>query len=177
MKICFTGSHGTGKSTLCQELTKDLPKVHYIKEIAREEIKRIGKLPYDMDDQERFEFQKRLLELQRIAESNHPNFISDRGIMDILAYSYDLPQYDFLLEMAKQANIAKRYDLVFYIPIEFPLQGDSERSPDVAYQWQIDSNLLKVLNDLKILTFKISGSVEDRKEQVLKTLHDFNLLK
>lgn len=175
MKICFVGSHGTGKSTLCEELTKDLPRVHYIKEIARGEIKRIGKLPYKMDDQERFKFQKRLLELQLIAESQNQSFMSDRGIMDILAYSYDLPQYDFLLDMAKQANIAKRYDLVFYIPIEFPVEVDGQRSGDVEYQKQIDNNLLQVLDDLNIISYKITGTVEQRKKSVLNMLKLFNL--
>lgn len=175
MKICFTGSGGVGKSTLCNELTKHLPKTHYIKEIAREEIKRIGKLPYDMDTQERFEFQKRLLELQLIAESNNPNFISDRGIMDILAYSYDLPQYNYLLKMAKDANIWHRYNQIFYIPIEFPLEGDSERSADPIYQKQIDQNLVQILEDLDINYFVIKGNVEERKEKVLNTLKLFNL--
>lgn len=175
MKICFTGSHGSGKSTLCNELTKDLPKVNYIKEIAREEIKRIGKLPYNMDKNERFEFQKRLLELQLIAESKHPTFISDRGIMDILSYSYDLPQYNYLLDIVKQSNVATRYSLVFYIPIEFPLQGDSERSGDVGYQKHIDNNLLKILYELKVPSIPITGTVEQRKQKVLDTIKLFNL--
>lgn len=176
MKIALTGSQGVGKSTLCNKLTKHLPKTFYIKEIAREEIKRIGKLPYKMNDQKRFEFQKRLLELQLIAESNNPNFISDRGIMDILAYSYDLPQYNYLLDIAKQCNIATRYSLVFYIPIEFELEGDNERSNDPVYQWQIDSNLRKVLADLNVPHYKIQGSVEQRVDSVLSTLKLFNLL-
>lgn len=175
MKICFTGSHGTGKSTLCNELTKHLPKAFYIQEIARQEITRIGRLPYNMTDTERFEFQKRLLQLQLQAEAEHDNFMSDRGLMDILAYSYDLPQYQQLLEIALKSNIATRYSMVFYIPIEIEPVDDGIRSDDPVYQLDIDRKIVQICSDLGINTYVITGSVEERTKQVLDTLKLFKL--
>jgi len=173
MKICFTSSHGCGKTTLCQELTKHLD-IPYIKEIARTEIIRTGKLPYEMTKKERFKFQKRLFELQLIAESQNQSFMSDRGLFDILAYSYDLPEYPYLLEMAKQANITGRYSHIFYIPIEFHLEGDAQRSSDIDYQKEIDNRLVNILESLDICYFKITGTVQERVEKVTSTLKLFD---
>ena len=53
MKISLTGIQGTGKTTLCEAFIAKCPKFYYLKETARIEIKKAGKLPQFMTLDER----------------------------------------------------------------------------------------------------------------------------
>ena len=51
------------------------------------------------------------------------SFVSDATICDTLAYSSEIPEYAHLLDKAKDC-IKSMYDVVFYLPIEFPTEDD-----------------------------------------------------
>jgi hypothetical protein len=59
---------------------------------------------------------------QIIKEMEFDNFISDRTVFDILAYSKDL--YLYYKIKNKFLEHKNNYDIVFYIPIEFELEDD-----------------------------------------------------
>jgi len=54
------------------------------------------------------------------------------------------------------------YDLVFYIPIEFPIEKDGLRFEDEHYQEIIDLQILKLLKRYKIPYITVSGTIEER---------------
>ena len=62
-----------------------------------------------------------------------------------------------------------RYDYLFYIPIEFPLEVDKIRSPSKKYQQLIDDIIFDLIqhlsvHDNKVKIITLEGSVEQRVE-------------
>jgi deoxyadenosine/deoxycytidine kinase len=164
MKIAITGSHSTGKTTLCEQLTKLYPDLYYIKETAREQIAKFGKLPQDMTTKERCKFQEAVLDSQIEQELLHDDFIADRSVFDVLAYSQDLPSYKALYKKAIRHYDLNSYDHLFYIPIEFELENDGTRPLHLKYQKLIDIRIQDYLRWFKLLheMFKLTGTVEQR---------------
>jgi nicotinamide riboside kinase len=58
------------------------------------------------------------------------------------------------------------YDLVFYIPIEFPLEKDGVRFEDDEYQKIIDLQIIKYLKRYKIPYITLTGTLEERLKQI-----------
>ncbi len=91
LRICFSGASGTGKSTLLQIVNASLG-LTVVDAGSREVAAEMGfKSPYDVDKVgRRGEFQQRLLGKKIAAETYlHQamgSFISDRSILDVLAY-------------------------------------------------------------------------------------------
>lgn len=164
MRIALAGSHSVGKSTLLAAL--DIPGHKKVQEVARRVIERFGKLPYQMNEREFFDFQWTVAKEQLAAETG--DFIADRSIYDNLAYSQDLPDYDKIAKMVLAE--AKPYDYVFYIPIEFGLKADDVRKPDEAYQQLIDIRIKKILNDFGIKYIEVRGSTEERVAKIKSVL-------
>ena len=162
MKISLTGSQGTGKTTLCEAFINKYPKFYYLKETARIEIKKAGKLPQFMTLDERCAFQERVLDSQIEQELANPSFISDRSVFDVLAYTKGLPNYNRLKEKALKHYLKNKYDVVFYVPIQFDIEGDSERDPDKKYQQEIDENIMDLIKEFKLPVKIVQGTVDER---------------
>lgn len=177
LRIWFVGAHGTGKSTLLNEM--DHP--YKIKEIARSVIK-MWKHPNDMDLFERYQFQRRLLYKQIIEERRVWDkwFVSDRTIFDIIAYTDSLLKDEYIntwlgqmlidaVEFLKEKFVKRnydRYDILFYTPIEFPLEKDGIRFEDEEYQKEIDSLIKELLDTYDIKYFTLTWSVKERMEKI-----------
>lgn len=94
------------------------------------------------------------------------SFIADRSLFDILAYTraiWDMDLYEELKLRALEHHKTYPYDIVFYIPIEFPLEQDG-----VRYEWEefrelIDKYILLALEDLGIKPVELRGNVEGRR--------------
>jgi|694.fasta_scaffold42522_9 nicotinamide riboside kinase len=161
MKIALTGTHGVGKTTLAKMLVERL-NLPYIHEGARSVIEMLNtySLDYrDFGDEQRSLFQKCVVNLQLIVENSfEQGFVSDRSLFDCQAYS------NFDIEVA---NIADRYDLIVYLPIEFELEKDGVRFTDPVFQKEIDTKILKSIENIdpnKLI--KVTGNVRERLEQV-----------
>ena len=118
-----------------------------------------------MSIEDKKEFQTAYWQLQLKNESLHKNFISDRSLIDILAYNLDfLTWKDVIMLLEKCTN---RYDILFYFPIEFELVKDGIRNPDPKYQKIIDDRIQKLLIRFKTLSsstsiINVSGSINNR---------------
>jgi nicotinamide riboside kinase len=116
-----------------------------------------------MNDKERANFQQVLLARQIRAELSMGNdFISDRSVYDILAYSLDCKNTDDIESQAKFYVANNPYDLIFYFPIEFEMEKDGVRPEDEKY---------RELIDLRIRTFAknyitITGTIDERLEKI-----------
>jgi hypothetical protein len=113
--------------------------------------------------------------------STDKDFVSDRGLTDVLAYSLYLNQavegsdVDDELVLSQMADLTlfnlQHPDVKYvYFPIEFPVVGDGVRDTDEKYRKTIDI-IIKELLDIfcadRYVT--ISGTVEER-EKFIKDL-------
>ena len=184
MHIRFIGSHWTGKTTLMDLF----PEKYIIKEVARSVIKD-WKKPQDMDFYEKILFQRKVLERQlEEVKKREEDFkindliVSDRSIIDIFVYSRLLKTETQEQQMVKQwlcCDIFKemkneKYDLTFYLPIEFDLEDDGIRFTDKDFQKKVDKELLYVLQKLRVPYITLSGSVEERKQKIKDVVKMFD---
>jgi len=167
LKVALTGSHGTGKTTILNNIEHP----NKIQEIARKELIKNVK-PHDMTPKERLIFQCDYWELQKKTEDSKKDFLSDRSLLDILAYDLDIMKRKDVYAMLPR--LVGRYDVLCYIPIEFPLIVDNVRFHDISYQHDIDYKIRNLLESLKKLdkcleVKTLKGTVEQRVTK-LKTI-------
>ena len=135
-----------------------------IQEIARKELIKNVK-PHDMTPKERLIFQCDYWELQKKTEDSKKDFLSDRSLLDILAYDLDIMKRKDVYAMLPR--FVGRYDVLCYIPIEFPLIVDNVRFHDISYQHDIDYKIRNLLDSLQqldqcLVVKTLKGTVEQR---------------
>jgi len=175
MRIGITGTHGVGKTTLVNELEKYTDH-QIIKEIARRYPRGINENPVTEINRQLDIFHAQMEE----ELNNNIGFVSDRTTIDNAAYMiYTLREYmndlslkDIVLVINNiylAINNMSEYDVIFYIPIEFPCEDDGFRDTDEQYRQEID-----FIIDTLLMEFRntITGTVEERVKKVLEILND-----
>ena len=172
MKIILTGAHGTGKTTLLNELVKlySIPALRRTVRSFWEDngVSDFEKLPAEI----RAEFQKYLLLNQISLEDQYQEtgFITDRSVLDYLGYAIvsssmqgsDLELYKALI----QARLAQ-YDYIVYCPVEFKAEAEYLRAhPDSQKQVAavLEQYLAEWLQPSQYCL--VTGSVSDRLAQI-----------
>jgi thymidylate kinase len=149
VKIGLCGTHGTGKTTLLQELKKELPRFNLVSEAARD-------CPYPLNEKTNFRSQEWIFRTQIQRELDAPLddiTISDRTVYDQLAYiryAHETGNITFDEYRVLETYVnhwGHTYDYIVYIPIEFELECDGVRSPDEHYRKDIDKNIKDILNE------------------------------
>jgi predicted ATPase len=146
MRIAFTGSSGTGKSTLARFVAD-----HYgipLNPIGSRSVAlEMGfSSPYDVDKAgKRAEFQRRLQSEKVAWETKHDMFVTDRSTLDELAYTslHDVQTAvspDYYRTALEHMN---RYTLVVRCPVATfcSLDNDPKRLNDIRYQQVFDALL------------------------------------
>ena len=170
LRIGIIGSHGTGKTTLANELSERLNMLT-ISEIARK---------YNVnttDRRKRYFMQVDILNDQMYAEMSVSDngFISDRTTLDNLAYfmlGTEHTPRELMCYLNKAIINAKNYTHLFYIPIEFDLKGDGFRNTNKTYQHNIDSKILEILGFFELEYIVTSGSLEERVNTVFQDIEE-----
>ena len=175
MKVAFVGSLSTGKTTLANLFARewDYP---LLPEVAREVVE----LGFPLDQSATAETETLIFLKQWRAELLHEDYVADRSIYDVLAYA------DWVMENAEPSarrttcgssrgrwrprDLRARYDFVFYLPIEFPIVLDGLRPDDTGFQADIDRRIRGLLELHDVAHHTLSGSVEERQEQVRKVV-------
>jgi len=206
-KIAFAGTHGVGKTTIIKSLAEkmELQPINVIHEVASK-VYEMGKTDpaLAINQGATLEAQLRIIgmqieqENQQIEEIHNSDnsvpkiLLCDRTALDAVAYTYArtfrgdkyvwaraLPKY--LFDWAVSA-LSCRYDVVFYIPISFPLVGDGVRPADPEFQEEIDVLMqdLFIRNKLAgtdlpemkklIRHTEILSGAEDRRTQVVESV-------
>ena len=104
------------------------------------------------------------------------NFLVDRCLLDGFAYTrylYDASDEqipDWFMDYASHLlrKYMRRYDHIFYLPVEFELADDGVRSTNSSFRnevTQIFESLLAIGNFTNV--HRLSGTVEERAEKVL----------
>lgn len=176
MRIGICGAHGTGKTTLANAL-KEALQLPLISEQARIAAKEMGITIADVmrDIELARRFQARLFRTQvRLEEEYCYGFVSDRTLADIYGYCMlygvwpEEKEKVFLDYVAK--TLIGRYDLLVYVPIEFPLQADGFRDTCPTCQRAVDRHIREVLKASEVPYLRVTGNVEQRISQVISAL-------
>ena len=168
MKIAIAGAHGVGKTTFAKALAKKLD-FNYIHDIVREEAVKKG---FVINENTPPEVQTWLISRQWELERNTPQgWVADKSLLDYFVYG------NIILKDQNVKNVVRdivernsRYDKVFYLPIEFPMEADGIRSNDLEFQKEVDGRYKECLKEFNIEYVALSGSVEERVNQAIKHL-------
>lgn len=168
MRIVIVGTQCTGKTSLINSIkASSFRQYDYtvLSEVVRGMSKRL-----DVKINKEFEFlsQDFIFTQHRINAMTYKNMVSDRGCIDALAYTiYNKRQglikdteYDIFEKSFKET--LPYYDLVFYLPIEFPLISDNFRSTDEQFRIDIDKIFKEIFDLYKIKYVTLSGFLEER---------------
>lgn len=183
MKIVFSGTHGTGKTTLLNVLknqTSLINSYEFITEVSRT-LQKEGKVRINEngDDQSQYAIALKNYEIY----SSYKNFISDRSLLDVMCYTkylYDHKRCSkkcliFIEQLFKQCN----YDIIFYIEPEFDLVTDGVRSSNIIFRDEVKNCFRYYINKFNIKVIKISGTIDERLKIIKEEIknHFINLLK
>ena len=188
MLVAFIGSHGTGKTTTCTALHKQLGKQWPVFEDAYRKQSRL--LGYKRPRETVHERDNKAVAvtamagtamgaLQEWSQKNKRQGLIDLGPPALLAYHRywmkicDTPVSPFLLKMCR--HISDQVDLYIYLPTEtIPLVSDNMRNDDPIFQKDIDQWVKRNLAELNIPSEKIlipkAISVEGRVNEILKLI-------
>lgn len=179
MIIGFSGSAGTGKSTLVEELFK-LPQYSHYKRytnIQRMLHNYLGeKFPHSSKTNDISQagiyscFVVQLLQEQ--------NLICDRTLLDAFMYSKAAENVLMDSEMEDIFNKAiELYDIIFYTPIEFQIEDDGFRDSTTDYVVKTDSILQEYIKKYKdkVKIVEVRGTVEERMKIIQSVLNELNV--
>jgi len=158
MKIAFTGTHGTGKTTLTYDVSAALKKKSYdvgtVTEIARNCPFPINE---DTTEESQLWISLNMINKELEAQQKYKHIICNRSLLDAYAYTLNiLPKvnkpgiFSYLFDYW-----VKTYDLLLYAPIRYGLQRDMIRSSDKEFQIKIDDIVKRILNKHRIEFFEI----------------------
>lgn len=175
MRIIFTGTQGTGKTTILNELKDLYPTITNV-------CRTLGQKGVKLNEMGDTESQAKIFDTyNELLKQNH--FISDRGLSDVFGYSEWLEKNgkitkdELTREYDKYVDYINNYPAVyFYFPIEFPVENDGIRSVDEGFREEIDKNIHGNLLAHNIPFFTVRGSVEERLELITHTIDMYKKL-
>src|SRR5437764_2700785 len=157
-RIAIVGSFSTGKTTLAEAVAPKLG-LPLLPEVAREVVE----LGFKLDKDATVETETLIFLRQFYNEMQHPEFVGDRSLIDVMAYASwvlenqdrrkEFALWDTCLDIAK-FHLRSQYTHVFYLPIEFGIVLDGLRPDDPDFQQDIDRRMVHLLdvNDVKYET-------------------------
>lgn len=191
MITALIGSHGTGKSTVFEELKPHIPEANFFTEGVRHQTPSFG---YDNPYQLIGKFGVGAFELVNINSwsvidpgvnsllSKTDVVITDRSAVDNYAYFLTLAASEEDLKLLPLIrNMARHYaslvDKYIYFPTgNIELVGDDMRPSDIEYQERVASNIELALDELGVPESKVHqlGSiiVSERVKEVLRVISE-----
>ena len=171
MKIGLCGTMSVGKTTLVNRL-KELKQFKDY-EFATERSKYLNDLGIPLNTDSTLKGQTIFL-AERCAELIKENIITDRTVVDVMAFtnlarSIDFKDKEYFEDYARV--FVGEYDYIFYISPEGTMMEDNGiRETDLEYRDDIDKAIIKILNKFGHRcknVHMLKGSTEDRIEQML----------
>lgn len=174
-RIVFTGAQGTGKTTVLKEFENK--GMNVITEVVRELAKTGVKINKDGDEKGQAKIFKTYKE--KLSSSNINGYISDRCLIDVVAYSMYLAEQgkvsdEFVQKQMKQLIKFKNEnpDIAYcYFPIEFDVVADGVRDTDEEFRAAISHNIIAVMQEAGIRPIIIKGTVEERVAKVNRVVN------
>jgi len=171
MKIAVSGAHWTGKTTLVEELHRELPDHVSMNEpyyLLEEE----GHVFPEMSGVEDFELQL-ACSIEQIT-SSEKNIIFDRCPADMLAYlktHTDFEIFDLKTWLIKIQDAMQQLDLLVFVPVEEPDLITCPESENTGLRSRVDEELHDIILgnvwDFNLQVLEVNGTLSERLHQVL----------
>lgn len=174
MKIAFTGTHSTGKTTLLEALRTEPSLSHfYFDANVTRWVKSLG---FAINEHTSSESQE-INMLKRVANLNtYDNLIADRSIADVLAYSINsdmVTKESLKYQQDLVDNNIHKYDILFYIPPVFPGVDDGERAVGEEYRAKIDASIIRIVNPRPLNVYVLDQlSIRERLQKIMDVINE-----
>lgn len=169
INILGTGTSSVGKSSLCQELASIYPQGRYISSPVRN-VARENNLPINEEgtDSGQYTFLD-VVTKSLLISGGGLNFF-DRGILDVVAYSNNMP---LVTEKCKLKCLSAwekyedKYHAIIYLPPIIPNVSDGIRTEDLKFRGKIDLEIRKFLHVSKRPVLFVNAiTMEDRLRKI-----------
>ena len=177
MKIGFCGTISVGKTTLVNAL-RELPEFadyHF----ATERSKYLRDLGIPLNTDSTLKGQLIFL-AERASELLHENMITDRTVIDVMAFSHLSTTIPFFIsaDLNKAVSeLIRDYDYIFYVsPEGVELEDNGVRVVDSKYRIKLDKTIKKLLEQHKskfntITGYsELSGTTEERIQKIKQVM-------
>ncbi|MCK9439341.1 MAG: AAA family ATPase [Candidatus Caldatribacteriota bacterium] len=158
--IAFTGSHGTGKSKLAlnyaSNLKNEFPEyeIGYIHEIVQEcPYSIIGKDTTSSELAQMWMFAAQIKKELDLVNKKFNIIVSDRSIIDYIAYSAALEYRDLVFSQMKFAKYyIKTYSNIFFVPIQDKIEiiDNGIRNLDLEFRKEVQNCIIDLFAQLKL---------------------------
>ena len=180
MKIGFSGTQSAGKTTLFNKLIENLfvgSRFEFITELTRT-LKARG---FDINEAGNDKTQLEIMKLHQEVCSKKEDVIVDRTCLDGMVYSKYLFNHgniskDTLDKVTKTfESLIDKYDLIIYIKPEFDPVDDGVRSVSLAFRDEIFKLFEETIKEYNLKVFTVTGTVEERMNQIYKKFDELNI--
>jgi GTPase SAR1 family protein len=174
MKIGLCGTMSVGKTTLVNAL-KELPEfADYNFATERSKYLRDLGIPLNTDSTLKGQF---IFLAERCAELLNENIITDRTIIDVMAFTKaakSIGYYEAEAFCDAASKLVSDYDYIFYVsPVGVEMEDNGVRTTDLEYRNTINNIIQLVLyrsnNKIKKLV-ELSGTTEERIAKIKETI-------
>ena len=182
MIVCLTGAHSCGKSTLV-EFFRGKEGFECIDSVTRSTISKEDRKVDGVENLDKAQYAildnigKATLELvKRNAEDPDKVYLLDRCVFDFIAYTRCFAKKGLVSQECLETvtntldKYWKYYDLVGYLPIEFPIVSDGVRSEDEELRAQVDREIRGQILWDEVRAIELNGSVLQRVESLLHAI-------
>lgn len=176
MRIAFSGTHYSGKSSLIQALHKEMPGYECFEEPywMLAELGRQFSDPPTID-----EFEDQLEFSINLIKGSTENALFDRSPLDFLAYALVLDEsFDSDRWESDIAKILPSLDLIVYVPLEKPDPIPLPASEDKYLRNLVDEKLRELLMEdthgiVNTQVLEVTGPISERVAKIMR-LHGYN---
>lgn len=178
MKIGISGAQSVGKTTLLnalrsEKMFRDIP-------VRNEVTRRVMSYGLPINEGGGNITQRLVMQEHIVNVFMNENFITDRTALDGVVYSKYLHENGriddetMLFATDVFVKLQPKYTIQFYIVPEFEIKNDGVRSIDLRFRDRIVELFDFYIDTYKVPVVKLTGSVRERVEQVIKYVEERN---
>jgi len=177
MKIGLCGTMSVGKTTLVNALKKESEFKNYIFRTERSKYLSSMGIPLNTDSTLKGQL---VFAAERAAELMLPNIITDRTIIDVMAFcelSKSMSKVEKQHINGVLWHLIKEYDIIFHIDdLSIPIEDNGVRETDKDYRLDIHKKISSILGMHRLMPGKvvtISGTTKDRINQIKTSIASY----